>query len=257
MVVVELLLEITDLAVEVNNKEILSDIDLYIDNGETHVLLGPNGSGKSTLFMSILGFPKYKIIRGEIIFKGKDITTLSTTERVKMGIGVSFQNPPAIRGVRLNDLLKIEHHEDPKEKLSPEIKDQATKLKFDEKFLERDVNLGFSGGEVKRSEILQLLAQQPEFIMFDEPDSGVDIENVELLAEEINTLLDKNKKPGLRKNSGLLITHLGYILNFVAADTAHVLMDGKIACSGNPTEILEDVRKEGFKGCVECCNPIH
>ncbi len=118
------------------------------------------------------------------------------------------------------------------------------------------MNLGFSGGEVKRSEILQLLAQNPDFTMFDEPDSGVDIENVELLAEEINELLDKNTKPGLREKSGLLITHLGYILNFVAADTAHVLMDGRIACSGNPNEILEDIRKEGFHGCVECCK-IH
>ena len=251
-VVVKLLLEITDLAVEVNGKEILSDIDLYIKEGETHVLLGPNGSGKSTLFMSILGFPKYNITRGEIIFKGEDITNLTTTERVKRGIGVSFQNPPAIRGVKLNDLLKIEHGESDEE-LSPEMKDLATKLKLDERFLERDVNLGFSGGEVKRSEILQLLAQQPDFIMFDEPDSGVDIENVELLAEEINTLLDKDKKTGMRQKSGLLITHLGYILNFVGADTAHVLMDGKIACSGNPTEVLEDIRKEGFKGCVECC----
>jgi Fe-S cluster assembly ATP-binding protein len=254
-VVVKLLLEITDLAVEVNEKEILSDIDLYIDQGETHVLLGPNGSGKSTLFMSILGFPKYKITRGEIIFKGEDITNLPTTERVKMGIGVSFQNPPAIRGVKLQNLLKIEHHEEGEE-LSPEMMELVQKLKFDDIFLQRDVNLGFSGGEVKRSEILQLLAQRPDFIMFDEPDSGVDIENVELLAEEVNTLLDKDKKPGLREKSGLLITHLGYILNFVPADTAHVLMDGKIACSGNPTEILEDIRKEGFLGCVECCK-IH
>ena len=259
MAVVKLLLEITDLAVEVNKKEILSDIDLYIDKGETHVLLGPNGSGKSTLFMSILGFPKYNITRGEILFKGEDITKLSTTQRVEMGVGVSFQNPPAIRGVRLKDLLKIEDHkglESKDEELSPELMDLTRKLKFDDSFLERDVNLGFSGGEVKRSEILQLLAQKPDFIMFDEPDSGVDIENVELLAEEINTLLDKDKKPGLRERSGLLITHLGYILNFVGANTAHVLMDGKIACSGDPSEILEDIRKEGFKGCVECCE-IH
>jgi len=253
-VVFKLLLEITDLAVEVNGKEILSDVDLYIDKGETHVLLGPNGAGKSTLFMALLGFPKYKITRGEIIFKGENITPLSTTERVKRGFGVSFQNPPAIRGVKLGDLLKIEHGEtDPDAELSPEMMELVQKLKFNEKFLERDVNLGFSGGEVKRSEILQLLAQEPDFTMFDEPDSGVDIENVELLAEEINVLLDKDKKPGLREKSGLLITHLGYILNFVAADTAHVLMDGKIACSGNPAEILEDIRKEGFHGCVECC----
>jgi len=254
-VVVELLLEITDLAVEVNGKEILSDIDLYIDKGETHVLLGPNGSGKSTLFMTILGFPRYNVTRGEIIFKGEDITNYTTTDRVKAGVGVSFQNPPAIRGVKLRSILQMEsmHGVPENDELSPELMDLVKKLKFNEKFLERDVNLGFSGGEVKRSEILQLLAQQPDFIMFDEPDSGVDIENVELLAEKINVLLDKEKKIGMREKSGLLITHLGYILNFVAADTAHVLMDGKIACSGNPGEILEDIRKEGFKGCVECC----
>ncbi len=255
MVVVKLLLEINDLAVEVNGKEILSDIDLNIGKGETHVLLGPNGSGKSTLFMAILGFPKYKVTRGEIIFKGEDITNYTTTERVKAGIGVSFQNPPAIRGVKLRSILQMESMGGipENEELNPEMMELVTKLKFDERFLERDINLGFSGGEIKRSEILQLLAQKPDFIMFDEPDSGVDIENVELLAEEINVLLDKDKKPGMREKSGLLITHLGYILNFVNADTANVLMEGKIACSGNPAEILEDIRKEGFKGCVECC----
>jgi Fe-S cluster assembly ATP-binding protein len=248
-----MLLEITDLAVEVNGRRVLKDIDLSIKEGETHVLLGPNGSGKSTLFMSILGFPKYKIVNGSILFKGEDITDLNTTERVKKGIGVSFQNPPAIRGVSMRDLLKVESHQSPQdEDLTPEIRELATKLKFNDYFLDRDVNLGFSGGEVKRSEILQLLAQKPDFTMFDEPDSGVDIENVELLAEEINVLLDKDKKPGQRTRSGLLITHLGYILNFVGADIAHVLMDGEIACSGNPDEILEDIRKEGFKGCVEC-----
>ena len=257
---VRLLLEITDLAVEVNGKEILKDIDLYIDKGETHVLLGPNGSGKSTLFMSMLGFPKYKVTRGEIIFKDENITNMTTTERVELGLGVSFQNPPAIRGVKLKDLLNIESSKKGAkvvtEELDPETIALAEKLNFSDQFLERDVNLGFSGGEVKRFEILQLLAQAPDFIMFDEPDSGVDIENVELLAEEINVLLDKDKKPGLREKSGLLITHLGYILNFVGANTAHVLMDGRIACSGDPNEILEDIRKEGFKGCVECCG-IH
>ena len=202
--------------------------------------------------MTILGFPKYRVTDGQILFKGEDITDLSTTERVKMGIGVSFQNPPAIRGVKLMDLLKVESGLETEDELTPELRELAAKMKFDESFLERDVNLGFSGGEVKRSEILQLLAQKPDFIMFDEPDSGVDIENVELLAEEINILLDKDKKPGMRRKAGLIITHLGYILNFVSADTAHVLMDGRIACSGNPKEIIEDIRKDGFKGCVEC-----
>ncbi|MDR2967585.1 MAG: Fe-S cluster assembly ATPase SufC [Methanobacteriaceae archaeon] len=248
-----MLLEIKDLAVEVSGRQVLKDINLSIKAGETHVLLGPNGSGKSTLFMSILGFPKYNVTNGSIFFKGEDITELNTTERVKKGIGVSFQNPPAIRGVSMKDLLKVESGQSLKEeKLTPKMYKLAQKLKFNDDFLKRDVNLGFSGGEVKRSEILQLLAQKPDFTMFDEPDSGVDIENVELLAEEINILLDKDKKHRQRKRSGLLITHLGYILNFVNADIAHVLMDGKIACSGNPDEILADVRKEGFKGCVEC-----
>lgn len=247
-----MLLEVKDLVVEVEGKRVLNGVNLSIREGETHVLLGPNGTGKSTLFLSILGFPKYKIISGSVIFRGEDITNLNTTERVKRGIGVSFQNPPAIRGVSVRDLLKLESHQDPEDELTPEMKELANKLKFNDEFLDRDVNRGFSGGEVKRSEILQLLAQKPIFTMFDEPDSGVDIENVELLASELNVLLDKQKKPGQRQRAGLLITHLGYILNFVKADKAHVLMDGKIACSGNPEEILEDIRKEGFKGCVSC-----
>ena len=247
-----MLLEIENLAVEVGGKRVLKDINLSIAEGETHVLLGPNGAGKSTLFLTILGFPQYNVVNGTIKFKGQDITNLSTAERVQLGIGVSFQTPPSIRGVSVRDLLKIESHQDMDEELNPRMKELANQLKFSDEFLDRDVNFGFSGGEVKRSEILQLLAQMPDFTMFDEPDSGVDIENVELLASEIGTLLDKDKPQRNRVRSGLLITHLGYILNFVSADKAHVLMDGKISCSGNPTEILEDIRKNGFNGCVEC-----
>ena len=247
-----MLLEIENLAVEVGGKRVLKDINLSIAKGETHVLLGPNGAGKSTLFLTILGFPQYNVVNGTIKFKGQDITNLSTAERVQLGIGVSFQTPPSIRGVSVRDLLKIESHQDMDEELNPRMKELANQLKFSDEFLDRDVNFGFSGGEVKRSEILQLLAQMPDFTMFDEPDSGVDIENVELIASEIGTLLDKDKPQRNRVRSGLLITHLGYILNFVSADKAHVLMDGKISCSGNPTEILEDIRKNGFNGCVEC-----
>ncbi|MBR2556781.1 MAG: ABC transporter ATP-binding protein [Methanobrevibacter sp.] len=247
-----MLLEIEDLAVEVAGKRVLKNINLSIEEGETHVLLGPNGAGKSTLFLTILGFPQYNVVEGSIKFKGQDITNLTTAERVQLGIGVSFQTPPAIRGVSVRDLLKIESHQDMDEELNPRMQELAKQLKFSDEFLDRDVNYGFSGGEVKRSEILQLLAQMPDFTMFDEPDSGVDIENVELLASEIGTLLDKDKPQRSRKRSGLLITHLGYILNFVSADKAHVLMNGVISCSGNPTEILEDIRKNGFNGCVEC-----
>ena len=247
-----MLLEIENLGVEVAGKRVLKDVNLSIAEGETHVLLGPNGAGKSTLFLTILGFPQYDVVQGSIKFKGQDITGLTTAERVQLGLGVSFQTPPAIRGVSVRDLLKIESHQDMDEDLNPRMQDLAKDLKFSDEFLDRDVNFGFSGGEVKRSEILQLLAQMPDFTMFDEPDSGVDIENVELLASQIGTLLDKDKPQGSRNRSGLLITHLGYILNFVSADKAHVLIDGVISCSGNPTEILEDIIKNGFNGCVEC-----
>ena len=242
-----MLLEISDLEVEVEGKKILKGVNLNIDEGETHVLLGPNGAGKSTLFMTILGFPKYKVTNGKIIYKGQDITDLETPERIKLGLGVTFQNPPSIRGVKLKDLIKLvdkknEYKED--EKLTEDVINLGKRLKLNENFLERDVNLGFSGGEVKRSELLQLLPQQPDLIMFDEPDSGVDIENVELISKEIINLLDQENENS--QKGGLLITHLGYILRFVNATHAHVLIDGKIARTGEPEEIIEKIRESGF-----------
>lgn len=242
-----MLLEISDLEVEVEGKKILKGVNLNIDEGETHVLLGPNGAGKSTLFMTILGFPKYKVTNGKIIYKGQDITDLETPERIKLGLGVTFQNPPSIRGVKLKDLIKLvdkknECKED--EELTEDVINLGKRLKLNENFLERDVNLGFSGGEVKRSELLQLLAQQPDLIMFDEPDSGVDIENVELISKEIINLLDQENENS--QKGGLLITHLGYILRFVNATHAHVLIDGKIARTGEPAEIIEKIRESGF-----------
>ena len=242
-----MLLEISDLEVEVEGKKILKGVNLNIDEGETHVLLGPNGAGKSTLFMTILGFPKYKVTNGKIIYKGQDITDLETPERIKLGLGVTFQNPPSIRGVKLKDLIKLvdkknECKED--EELTEDVINLGKRLKLNENFLERDVNLGFSGGEVKRSELLQLLAQQPDLIMFDEPDSGVDIENVELISKEIINLLDQENENS--QKGGLLITHLGYILRFVNATHAHVLIDGKIARTGEPEEIIEKIKESGF-----------
>ena len=241
-----MLLEISDLEVEVEGKKILNGVNLNINEGETHVLLGPNGAGKSTLFMTILGFPNYQVTKGKIVYKGQEITKLETHERIALGLGVTFQNPPAIRGVKLKDLLKIvdKQEYDSNDELDEEVVKLGERLKLNEHFLERDVNLGFSGGEVKRSELLQLLAQQPDFIMFDEPDSGVDIENVELISKEISTLLDQGNENS--EKGGLLITHLGYILRFVDATHAHVLIDGKIARTGNPEEIMTDIRKSGF-----------
>jgi len=133
----------------------------------------------------------------------------------------------------------------------PEIAEMAKKLNLDT-FLDRDVNLGFSGGEIKRSELLQLLAQRPEFVMLDEPDSGVDLVNIGLVGSTINELLEKEKKTIERTKSGLIITHFGNILDFVKADKAYVMMKGKMLCQGNPIELLEDIRKNGYGECMTC-----
>ena len=240
------MLKIENLCVKIGDREILKDINLNINTGETHVLFGPNGAGKSTLINTILGNPKYEIVSGSIYFKGKDITDMPMHERAKLGIGISYQSPPAIPGVKLKNLLNIISNRD-----WNEIEKMAEILNFKD-FLEREVNVGFSGGEAKRSELLQIYAQNPDFIMFDEPDSGVDVENVELIGALINELLDKNKMPSDRKKSGLIITHMGHILNFMDVDRAHVLYDGVVACSGNPKEILNTIIKYGYERCVSC-----
>jgi Fe-S cluster assembly ATP-binding protein len=242
------LLVVSDLHVDVDGRNILRGVNISIDLGEIHVLLGPNGSGKTTLVNAIIGNPKVKIVKGKIYFKGRDITDMPMYERVKMGIGVSFQHPPRIRGVKLKDLLlKIAS------RLGREVDvEKIASLVRMVDFLDRDVNVGFSGGELKRSEILQLLIQSPELILLDEPDSGVDVGNLTVIANAINEMCGMNVKPSMRSKSALLITHLGYILNYVKADRAHVLVNGRIACSGKPNEILKQITEHGFEKCTEC-----
>jgi len=246
------MLEIKDLTVEVEGKEILRDLTLNIERGEVHVLFGPNGCGKTTLLMTILGLPNYKVTKGSITFKEVNITDLPTNERVKLGMGMSFQHPPEIRGVKLGDMVNIALGRK-EEKIDENVIDLAKRLNISVDFLNRDVNLGFSGGEVKRSEILQLLAQSPDFIMFDEPDSGVDVENIELIGKIISELMDRNKRPSKRKKAGLIITHSGSIMRYLKADRAHVMLDGRIACSGMPDEITKSIMETGFEKCVELC----
>lgn len=241
------LLEIRNLYASIGGKQVLKDVNLRIGEGETHALFGPNGTGKTTLLNIIAGIPRYVVDSGEIIFKGKDITRMSMDERARLGIGMAFQRPPAIRGLRLKDLIKI---------INPQTDaDALLKMMDFEGFGERDVNRGFSGGEVKRSEMVQLLAQQPDFVMLDEPDSGVDLENIKLIGQAINQLTQKDIRPSLRTKSGIIITHFGHILEYMKTDRAHVMLGGSVVCSGNPKEILEQIKVNGYEGCVACLCP--
>jgi len=240
------MLDISDLHVEVDGTEVLHDINLHIGQGETHVLMGPNGSGKSTLLKTIMGFGGYTITSGSIVFKGQDITRMPIHERAHLGIGMMFQNPSAISGLKLGKLLTAISglKEDGVEALARSVNMEP--------FLNRDINVGFSGGEIKRSEVLQLKVQQPDFLMLDEPESGVDLENMNLMGREIATLLEKDVRIVNRRRSGLIITHTGYILDYVDADQGHVIIEGQIRCHGNPREILRLVKEKGYGECLRC-----
>ena len=240
------MLDIEDLHVEIGEKEVLHDINLRIGDGETHVLMGPNGSGKSTLLMTLMGFSNYIVTEGSIRFKGEEITHLPIHARAQLGMGMMFQRPPTISGLKLGKLLAATYGDQP-----DRIREMARKLNMDH-FLDRDINKGFSGGEIKRSEVLQLTAQSPEFVMLDEPESGVDLENISLIGHAIGMLLEKDVHIVNRKKSGLVITHTGYILDYLDADKGHVMCDGEIKCHGNPREILKEVKARGYRECLEC-----
>jgi len=245
----EALLEVKDLWVEVEGKEVLKGVSLTIPRGETHALFGRNGSGKTTLLMTIMGFPAYKVRHGQIIFKGEDITHLPPYERAQRGVGIMFQRPPTIRGVKLREMLKLCAKEN-----GVKVEELAREFGF-EAFLERDVNRGFSGGELKKSELLQLLVQSPDLSLIDEPESGVDVENLQVIGRMIRKLLQKDThRP--RTKSGLIITHTGFILQYVPADLGYVMMDGQIYCEGNPQEIFEGIQKHGYEECISCLRRI-
>ena len=242
------MLKIKDLSVAVEDKQIIHDINMTIQTGETHVLFGPNGAGKSTLLMAIMGFPKYRVTKGSISFKGKDITGLSVDERARLGIGMSFQRPPVVRGVKTRDMVSacLKGHQD-----GDTIEKLAQRADLQE-FLERDINYGFSGGEIKRSELMQLMAQRPELTLLDEPESGVDLVNIALIGELMNDLLEKNCPIAERRCMGLIITHTGHILDYVNARTGYVMCDGTIGCVGDPHEMLATIREKGYNECIKC-----
>lgn len=231
-------LEIKNLHVSIDGKEILKGLDLTVEKGKVHAIMGPNGTGKSTLAYTLMGHPNYIVTEGEVHFKGQNVLELEPDERSRLGIFLAFQYPVAIPGVTVANFLRTainsrRRAENPEDKGIPIpefrklLKEQMTLLKMDHNFAGRYLNEGFSGGEKKRAEILQLATLKPEVAVLDETDSGLDIDALRIVADGVNALM--NKEMGV-----LVITHYQRLLNYIKPDYVHVMLDGRIVESGGP-----------------------
>ena len=241
-------LEIRDLHVSVQTengpKEILRGVDLTIRSGETHAIMGPNGSGKSTLAYSIAGHPKYTVTSGTITLDGEDVLAMSVDERARAGLFLAMQYPVEVTGVSVSNFLRTAKAavtgEAPKLRTwVKDVKSAMADLKMDSDFAERDVNVGFSGGEKKRHEILQLELLKPRIAVLDETDSGLDVDALRIVSEGVNRAKDANDM------GVLLITHYTRILRYIKPDFVHVFVDGRVAEQGGP-ELADQLEAEGY-----------
>jgi Fe-S cluster assembly ATP-binding protein len=237
-------LEIRKLHVRTEEREILRGVDLSVSRGEIHALMGPNGSGKSTLANTILGHPAYEITEGEILWRGEPITEADPEDRAQAGLFLAFQYPAAIPGVSVANFLRMAMNTKREEPIN--VKDFGVKLKHatellrvDREFTSRHLNDGFSGGEKKRCEILQMAMLEPEVAVLDETDSGLDIDALRTVAEGVNKL---HAETGM---GALVITHYQRILQFVKPDFVHVMLDGRIVREGG-AELVEQLEREGY-----------
>ena len=242
--------EIKDLRVSVEGREILKGVSLSIDKGEVHAVMGPNGSGKSTLSHALMGHPGYEVTGGEVLFKGQNLLELEPDERARLGLYLAFQYPTVVPGITMANFLRTALNakrgydgKDKSKAVTPKefralLKDQMQTLRMDDSFLSRYINEGFSGGEKKRAEILQMAVLQPEIAILDETDSGLDIDSIQYVSESINSMLG----PGL---GVLIITHYNRILNFIKPDRVHVLVRGRIVRTGGP-EVAEELERSGY-----------
>lgn len=231
------MLELRNLSVAVGQKLILQDIDLRIGTGEVHVLLGPNGSGKSSILSAIMGLPPFEVTEGQILFKGQDIGSLSIDERARLGLGLAFQHPPDIDGVTVAEFAAALNAQDA-------LATEAGPLNMGT-FSERDLIVGFSGGEIKRWEVLKLFLQAPDILLFDEPESGVDLEHIAAVGAAVDRLVSLPASDGAER-SALLITHTGLILEHVNADHGHIINDGRIIHSGPPQDLFLHIQRFGY-----------
>ena len=239
----ENLLEIRNLHVQVDGKEILKGLNLTLGRGETHVLMGPNGAGKSTLVNTIMGHPKYKVTGGSLLFEGEDITGLHTDARARRGIFLSFQSPEEIPGITVENFLRTSRGAVTGKPVKifafkKELEQRMDELHIASEYAGRYLNVGFSGGEKKKDEILQMLMLNPKLAILDETDSGLDVDAVRIVSHGVSQF--KNEK-----NSLLIITHNTMILEEVKADVVHVLVDGRIVKTGGPG-LIDEINRAGF-----------
>lgn len=239
---------VEDLHVAVEGKEILKGVDLRIAKGEVHALMGLNGSGKSTLAHALMGHPKYQVTQGRVLFKGQDLLGLQPDERARQGLFLAFQYPTAIPGVTVMNFLRqalqtVRGHDMPVLEFRKLLREKMGLLEMDQSFAQRYVNDGFSGGEKKRLEILQMVLLQPEMAILDEPDSGLDIDALRVVSEGINRLIG----PPL---GVLLITHYQRILNYIQPDFVHVLWDGRVVKSGGK-ELATALEAQGYDWIIK------
>ena len=247
-------LVIRNLHVSVDDTEILKGVDLTIKSGEVHAIMGPNGTGKSTLAYALMGHPKYDVTKGEATLDGESLLDLDPNDRSSLGLFLAFQYPVAVPGVSVANFLRTAINaqrkgQDPEDKgisipdFRKKLKEKLALLKMDESFAGRYLNDGFSGGEKKRVEILQMATLEPKFSILDETDSGLDIDALKIVSDGINTIGDKNQ--GI-----LVITHYQRILNYIKPDYVHVMLNGKIAQSGGP-ELALRLEEEGYEWLKE------
>ena len=238
------MLKIEDLHVEIDGQEIVKGLDLEVGQGEIHAIMGPNGSGKSTLANVLMGHPRYEVTGGSITFQGEDVFELEPDERAKLGMFLAFQYPSEVPGVSVANFLRTAVNSVREEELSPMemyrlIQEKMGIMQMDPKFAERYLNEGFSGGEKKRNEILQMLMLDPKLAIMDETDSGLDIDALQVVAKGVNEL----RGPEF---TAVVITHYQRILRYIEPDHVHVMLDGRIVTSGGK-ELAEQLEDKGYE----------